>query len=68
MLLLVNSLPNEKILDWSNLKAFADEIFIKVATIMTSVFDSLEKIVEKEKMLVTSIFSFSQNVFKRLLP
>ena len=32
-----------------------------------SVFDSVENIAGKEKMLVTSIFSFSHNVLKRLL-
>ena len=31
-----------------------------------SLSDMLENIVEKEKMLVTSIFSFSHNVFKKL--
>ena len=30
---------------------------------MIVVFDGVENIVEKEKMLVTSIFSFSHNVF-----
>ena len=34
---------------------------------MISVFDRVETLLEKEKMLVTSIFSFSHNVFKRLL-
>ena len=35
---------------------------------MIFVFDRVENIVKKkEKMLVTSIFSFSLNVFKRLL-
>ena len=33
---------------------------------MIYVLDTTEKIVEKEKMLVTSIFSFSHNVFKSL--
>ena len=44
-------LPNDKILDWSKFKALAE--------------DKIN--VEKKKMLVTSIFSFSQNVFKSLL-
>ena len=30
---------------------------------MISVFDTMENIVEKEKMQVTSIFSFSYNVY-----
>ena len=33
---------------------------------MISVFDGVENIVGKEKMLVTSIFSFSNDVFKGL--
>ena len=57
---IVNSLPNNKILGWSKLKTFADDK-LKVAKIMNFVFDSVENIV------VTSIFSFSQKVFKRLL-
>ena len=62
----VTSLPNNKILDWFKLKAFADNK-LHVAKIMISVFDSVENIVGKEKMPATSIFSFSHNVFKRLL-
>ena len=34
---------------------------------MQFAFGWVENIVEKEKMLVTSIFSFTHNVFKRLL-
>ena len=45
------------------LKAFAEDKFI-VAKTMISVFDRVENIVgKKEKMLVTSIFSFSHNIF-----
>ena len=39
----------------------------KVAQMMIFDFDRTESIREKEKMLVTSIFSFSHNVFKRSL-
>ena len=56
-----NSLPNNKIL-----KAFADDK-INVSQIMISVFDRVENIVVMEKMLVTSIFTFSHNIFKKLL-
>ena len=60
-------MPNDKILDVTKLKAFADDK-INVAQMMISVYDSVENIVGKgEKMLVTSILSFSLNVFKRLL-
>ena len=43
-----NSLPNDKILDWSKLKASADDK-LKVAKITISVFDSLENIVGKRR-------------------
>ena len=41
-----NSLPKDKILNWSKLKAFADDK-LKVAKIMTFVLDSVENIVGK---------------------
>ena len=41
-----NSLPNDKILDWSKLKAFADDKF-DVVKMMISIFDGLENSVEK---------------------
>ena len=41
-----NSLPNDKILDVTKLKAFADDK-INVAQKMISVFDRVENIVEK---------------------
>ena len=43
---LINSLPNDKILDMTKLKAFADDKII-VAQIMISVFDRVENIVGK---------------------
>ena len=52
--------------DWSNFKTFADNK--KTVTYKQKFFLGLvENIVGKEKMLVTSISSFSHNVFKRLL-
>ena len=63
----LNSLPNDKILEWSNLKAFADDK-IKVLKMMAFSFDQVENIVGKGEMLLTSTFSFSQNVFKGFLP
>ena len=62
----VNSLPNNKILDWSNLKAFADDK-MNLNEKLKVVLQRLENILGKEKMLVTNIFSYSQNVFKNLL-
>ena len=59
-----NSLSQEKILD---LTTFPDDN-LNVAKLMTCVCDREENIVwKKEKMLVTSIFSFSLNVFQNLL-
>ena len=45
---MINSLPNNKILGWSKLKAFADDK-LKVAKIMIFVFDSVENIVGNEE-------------------
>ena len=42
--MLVNSLPVDKILDWSKLKTFADDK-MKLAEMMISVFDRVENIV-----------------------
>ena len=41
-----NSLPNDKMLDWSKFKTFADDKF-KVAKMTISVFDRVENIVGK---------------------
>ena len=43
---MVNSSPNDKILDWSKLKAFADDK-IKLAKMMIFVFDRIENILGK---------------------
>ena len=42
----INSLPDDKILDWSKLRAFADDK-IKLAKMMIFVFDGIENIVRK---------------------
>ena len=63
---MLNSLPNDKILDCSKLKTFADDK-IYVTEKVKFVLGTIKKTLwEKEKMLVTSIFSFSHNVFKSL--
>ena len=58
-----NSLPNDQISDWSNLKAFADDIIVN----HTLKFDSEKgkKYFGKncQEMLVTSIFSLPRNVY-----
>ena len=56
---------NNKILEWSKLKVFADDI-IKILKIMFLSLIGLKFFWENEKMLVISIFSFSLNVFNRL--
>ena len=53
-----NSLPNNKVLDWSTLKALADDN-ISVTEKLKFVSRRVENIAGKEKMLVTSIFSQS---------
>ena len=63
----LKSLPNDKILAHSKLKALADNK-INVTQKFQFVLGRVENILGKGKMLVTSIFSFSQNLFKSLLP
>ena len=60
----IMSLPNNKTLDWSKCKAFAADKF-DVFRIMISVSDRVETLWEKEKMLVTSIFSFFLTMFSK---
>ena len=65
-----NPLQDDKILGLPKLKAFADDKS-NVTQNVKVVFQRIENIVgkeEKKKMLVTSIFFFSHNVFKRLFP
>ena len=59
---LFNSLPNDKILDWSKLKAFADDK-IKVLRMMIFVFHRVENIVGKGENDVFKSF-LSQRCFK----
>ena len=61
-----NPFPDDKILDWSKLKAFADDK-LSVTKMKISVFDRVESIVGKGEIAYTSNFSFFHNVFKRLL-
>ena len=55
----------KKILDIAKLKACAD-YKLNVAKIVISLFDNKKTLWEKEKMLVSSIFSFSHSVFQNL--
>ena len=54
-----------KILDWSKLKAFADDK-INVTEKLKFVLERAENIVEKEKTVVASIFFFSHKILRRL--
>ena len=65
----INPLSNNNFLDWSRLKAFADDI-INMNEKLKFCLEKVENIVEEEKMLVTSnVFKgLSHNVFKRLSP
>ena len=62
----LNPFPHDKILDETKLKAFADDKS-NVTKMIISVFDRVENIVGKEEIACTSNFSFSHNVFKRVL-
>ena len=62
--LLIDPLPNDKILDWSKLKAFADNI-IKILKMMIFVFDRVENLVGKGEN-AGNLHCFSFIVFKRL--
>ena len=65
-----NSLPYDKILDQSNLKASADKKINLLSKQLKFVLGRLENIEgkrENQKILVSNIFSFSHHVFKRLL-
>ena len=61
--LLIDSLSDDKNIYLSILKESADENS-KAVKLMEFFYGVVENIVEKEKMMVTSIFSFSHNVFK----
>ena len=61
-----NSLPDDKILHQSKLKAFAGDK-LNVTKMIISVFDIVENIVGKGEIACTNNFSFSHNFFKRLL-
>ena len=59
---------HDKILDQTKLKAFADDkLNVTTIIIIFSVFDRVENIVEEGEIACTSNFSFSHNVFKRLI-
>ena len=62
----LNPLPNDKILDLSKLKVFADDK-IYLTEKLKFLFRRVENIIGKGENTVTSIVFFSHNVFKSLL-
>ena len=62
---LLNPLLDDKILDQTKLKAFADDK-LNVTKMIISIFDQVENFVGKGEIACRSNFSFSQKVFKRL--
>ena len=62
-----NSLPNDKILDQSKLKTFVDN-WINFNKNFKYYLERIETLRDEEKMLVTSIFSFSTLFSKALFP
>ena len=63
-----NSLPHNKNVALSKLKAFTDNnIYVDQMMGLSLIFDRKKTLWDKEKMLVTIISSFTHNVFKQLL-
>ena len=62
-----NPFPHNKILDLTELKAFADDK-LNVIKILISVFDRVENIVRKEKLLVQAIFPIPTMFWKGFFP
>ena len=61
------NLPDDKIFNWSELEALAgDKLVVTKKKTTRLVLERVENNVGKGKMLITSIFSFSNNVFQSL--
>ena len=60
----LNYLPDDKSLDWSKLKAFADDKF-KLAQMMNFVFDRVENIVGKGENAGFSALSLFPTMFSK---
>ena len=63
----IHSSPDNEMLDWTKLKAFADSKS-NVAKLMNFLLDRVENIVGKGKNAGYQHFLLFNNVFKRLLP
>ena len=62
-----NPLPDDKILDWSKFKALSDDK-LNVTKMIILVFDRVENIVGKEKLLVQAISPFPTMFSKGFFP
>ena len=62
----LNNFPNNKFLGWSEMRGLANNK-INATEKLKVVLESIDILWEMENVLVTSIFSFSYNIFKRLL-
>ena len=60
------TIPTRQNLDQNKLKAFADDK-LNVTKMIVPAFDRVENIVGEGEIACTSNFSFSHNVFRRLL-
>ena len=65
-LLPFNPFPNDNISDWTKLKEFADDDFKFDKHCRKFSKREAKRLWEKEKLLVTSNFSFTHSVFRRL--
>ena len=65
--MLIDTLPNDKTFDLSKLKAFADDKTNLTQKLKFEVRKGRKHCGKKDKMLVTSIFSLTYNVFNRSL-
>ena len=65
-LLVINSVPNDKFPNWSKLKAFSEDE-INMTEILKFVLEKVENIVGKGENAGYQHFSFTHNVFKRIL-
>ena len=63
---MINPFPNDKILDWSKFKAFADDKS-KVAQMMNFVLDRVENIVGKDENAGFSFYPFPTMLLKPVL-
>ena len=65
--MLFNLFPYDKFLDQTNLKAFADDK-LNITKMIISVFDRVEALWEKAKLLVQAICPFSTMFSKGFFP